>query len=631
MVGTVNIARDPSPESFAEEKFRLAVESCPSSMIMTDGAGRIILVNTETERLFGYPRSELIGQKMEMLVPERLRSGYLQRRAALMLRPEPVRLGENWNLYGLRRDGIEFPIEVGLNPIRTREGVLVLGVYVDISERKRVDRLKDEFVSTVSHELRTPLTSIAGSLGLLIAGAAGALPEQAARLIRIAQSNSQRLVRLINDILDIEKIESGQIAFKFRRLNVRALVEQVIEANRGYADSFAVPVRLDADAAAGEAYCDPDRLAQVVTNLLSNAVKFSPPHGEVTVAISERAETLRITVRDHGPGIPREFRSRIFEKFAQADAGDMRQKGGTGLGLNIVRQIVTRLGGTVGFEDATGGGTIFYVELPSWTKIAAGAIDVDSKAKAARILLREDDPDLAMALREGLRPLGFSVDFAYAPADAVARALATPYAAIVVDFDLPDGDSINLIRRLRQEPHIYNTPILAISAIGCDKSGLDPSELGVLEHIDKPVDIDRLSQILDRTLAGRGDHRPQILHVDDDRDVLEMVAQSLDPIANVVSVASIEEARYALLLHHFDLAIIDIILGPVSGLNLLPDLHSREGAPIPVIIFSAHGAELKGDLQVEASLDKSSFAALKDLVATVRDRLKLKPSTRETV
>jgi PAS domain S-box-containing protein len=352
MADFAHTTRDLSLKSSAEDKFRLAVEACPNGMVMTDSAGRILLANTETERLFGYRQDELIGQTIEILLPERLRNGHSQYRAGFSRRPETRRLGKGRNLLGRRRDGTEFPIEIGLYPIRNSEGPLVLGVIIDLSDRKRMDRLKDEFVSTVSHELRTPMTSISGSLGLLIGGAAGALPEPATRLILVAQSNSQRLVRLINDILDIEKIESGQTAFKFKRLGARALVEQVIEANRGYADGFHVQIRLDADATAGEVYADPDRLTQIIANLLSNAVKFSPPGGEVAVAVHERDDTVRISVRDHGHGIPNEFRPRVFEKFAQADATDARQKGGTGLGLSIVKQIVARLGGTVGFDDA---------------------------------------------------------------------------------------------------------------------------------------------------------------------------------------------------------------------------------------------------------------------------------------
>lgn len=246
-------------------------------------------------------------------------------------------------------------------------------VVADAGERIRKDRLKDEFVAAASHELCTPLASIAGALGLLIGGAAGPLPEPAVRLLRIAQTNCQRLIRLSNDILDLEKIASGKLAFRSERLSARAAAEQAIESNRAYADSFGVRVRLEQDAVAGDIYADADRLAQVITNLLSNAIKFSPRGGEVVVTICERNDIVRLAVRDHGPGIPLAFRTRIFEKFAQAAAADAPQQGGSGLGLSIVKQIVARLGGTVGFEDADGGGTIFYVDLPAWAQAAADA------------------------------------------------------------------------------------------------------------------------------------------------------------------------------------------------------------------------------------------------------------------
>jgi signal transduction histidine kinase len=234
------------------------------------------------------------------------------------------------------------------------------------TERKRLERLKDEFVSTVSHELRTPLTSISGSLGLLMGKAAGILPEPARRLLEIAHTNSQRLVRLINDILDIEKLESGRVVFNLRRIEVRSLVEKTIEAMKGFAEGHAVRIRIEESGATTDVRADADRLAQVVTNLLSNAVKFSPPDNEVTVSIEQAADLVRISIRDHGPGIPADFKSRIFERFAQAEATNARRQGGTGLGLSIVKQIVERLGGEVGFVDATGGGTIFHVELPVW-------------------------------------------------------------------------------------------------------------------------------------------------------------------------------------------------------------------------------------------------------------------------
>jgi PAS domain S-box-containing protein len=365
VIGTVKITRDITAKKISEEKFRLAVESCPGGMVMIDRGGKIMMVNGEIERLFGYRRAELIGRPVDMLVPESVRARHVGHREAFALKPETRRMGAGRELFARRKDGSEFPVEVGLNPIQTREGVLVLGVVVDISERKRIEQLKDEFVSTVSHELRTPLTSISAALGLLRGTADVKLPDATKRLITIAHSNSQRLVRLINDILDIEKMESGKVVFDLKRVEVRSLLAQAIEANRALADAYEVTLRIEeSEPSCTFVHADPDRLMQVVTNLLSNAIKFSPPQTEVLLAVGTTAGGVRIAVRDHGPGIPEKFRARIFEKFAQADGSNARQISGTGLGLSIVKQIVQRLGGEAGFDDAPGGGTVFYVVLP---------------------------------------------------------------------------------------------------------------------------------------------------------------------------------------------------------------------------------------------------------------------------
>jgi PAS domain S-box-containing protein len=248
-------------------------------------------------------------------------------------------------------------------PIRNFNGKIVGIVEIarDITESKRQEQLKNEFIATVSHELRTPLTSIIGSVGFLASGAAGNLPGAVFRLLNIAHANCQRLVRIVNDILDIEKIESGKMNYDRRPVEVRELVDQVIQANQAFAAEYGVSIRLDASQGHGVVIADPDRLAQVITNLLSNAIKFSPRNGDVTIAIENPEDLVSISVRDCGPGIPADYRDRIFEKFVQVDATDRRKRGGTGLGLSIVKQIVDHLDGTISFEPAPDGGTIFKV------------------------------------------------------------------------------------------------------------------------------------------------------------------------------------------------------------------------------------------------------------------------------
>ncbi len=257
-------------------------------------------------------------------------------------------------------------------PIRDSRGDIVGIVEVarDITETKRQQQLKDEFIATVSHELRTPLTSILGAVGCLVGGAAGELPDAAARMLTIAMNNCRRLVGIVNDILDMEKIEAGKMRYDKRPLDVHALAVQVVEASQSFAADHGVALRMDGAADRGEVFsvfADSDRLSQVLTNLISNAIKFSPRETEVAVSIERRDETIGISVRDRGPGIPDDYKDRIFEKFVQVDATDRRRRGGTGLGLSIVKQIVEQLDGTIGFAPAPGGGTVFKLALKAWT------------------------------------------------------------------------------------------------------------------------------------------------------------------------------------------------------------------------------------------------------------------------
>jgi signal transduction histidine kinase len=258
-----------------------------------------------------------------------------------------------------------------------------VAIVRDASERKRIERLKDEFVSTVSHELRTPLTSIAGSLGLLSGGAAGQLPETVRRLISIAHRNSLRLIRLINEILDLEKIEAGKLTFARSSVALPELAAEAIEANQAFAQDHGAKVVLEADHAVPNVLGDRDRLMQVLTNLLSNAIKFSPRGGIVRVRVAAQQNLVRLTVADDGPGIPAEFRPRMFTKFAQADTSDTRSKGGTGLGLAVAKEIVELHGGTLTFDTEIGRGTAFHVDLPAQTTAAfAGSAPVRAAEKS---------------------------------------------------------------------------------------------------------------------------------------------------------------------------------------------------------------------------------------------------------
>jgi PAS domain S-box-containing protein len=605
-----------------ESRYRGLLEAAPDAMVVVNHGGEIVLANLQAEKEFGYGPDELLGQNMKNIIPH----GFAERLLSVGLSSAEdtltLQIATGIELTGLRKDRSEFPVEIMLSPLESAEGILVIR---DISARKRIERLKDEFVSTVSHELRTPLTSISGSLGLLAGQWASKLPESAARLLAIAHTNSQRLVRLINDILDIEKLESGHVVFNFSQVAVRTLVEHAIEDNRGFAESYGVRVRLDTDSADLDVNADPDRLAQVVTNLLSNAIKFSPADGEVLIAVTKNENRVRITVRDHGSGVPDDFKLHIFEKFAQADATNTRQKSGTGLGLSIVKQIVERLGGKVGFDDPPGGGAAFYVELPVWDGSTGGEIDLDSDASGTRILFCEDDREAAVIVREQLRQAGFAVDFAHTVAAAVARTDATRYAAILVDLQLPDGDGVGLIVRLRAQANYRDTPIIVIAGDPEQgRSDVRSSRLNVLHWISKPIKFEPLIHIIKVAIPPPLRQRPRILHVDDDYDVLALVNHELGTFADVVSADSMQSALRTLATDRIDLVVLDIALGADSGLDLLPDLRGNLGNVIPVLVFSTHGADITCDGQVYATLSKMN-SSLENLGAAVRGRLALLP------
>jgi PAS domain S-box-containing protein len=452
-----------------EEQFRLALEAAPTGMLMTDGAGTIMLVNAQIEKLFGYPRNELLGQRIEVLVPERFRNHHPGLREAFSRDPLARPMGEGRELYGLRRDGTEVPIEIGLNPLRTPDCEFVLSSVVDISHRQEIERMRRDFISTVSHELRTPLTSISGSLGLLCSGAVGVLPEKAASMVRIAHQNSERLARIINDILDIGKIDAGALDLRMVAVSLSDLVQQTVEANMGYAEKHQVRFLFDTTSASGRVTVDTDRLTQVLSNLLSNAAKFSPPGADVLIRVLAGPTTMRVEVEDSGPGIPEKFRSRVFEQFAQADHSASRRFEGTGLGLNIARKLLEAMGGTIGFSTALGQGTIFHFELPRIGDAlrrelpaesalsdnggdralftAAAATSTGTNSGVPRILHVEDDPDLISVIREALAGRA-DVVAAHSLKDAERLLCEGGFSLAVLDQSLPDGSGLELVDRI---------------------------------------------------------------------------------------------------------------------------------------------------------------------------------------
>ena len=476
----VGVSLDITDRKHGDEQFRLAIEAAPTGMLLMNAAGAIVLVNAQIEELFGYPREELLGKQIEMLVPARFRMHHPGFRKEFFSAPRARAMGAGRDLYGLRKDGSEVPIEIGLSPLHTPEGAFVLSSIVDLSQRYEIDRIRTDFVSTVSHELRTPLTTISGSLGLLQSGALGALPEKAAAMVQIAYKNSGRLVRLVNDILDIGKLEANQLAMQMASVPLAELLQQSVEANTSYAETYGVRFLLDAPSVADRVMVDPDRLMQVITNLLSNAAKFSPPGSEVHIRLRPGLTSIRIEVEDFGPGIPEEFKTRIFEKFAQADASTTRRFEGSGLGLSIARKLTEAMGGTIGFSTVVGRGSMFYIDLPqsesasiplentqsdgaTLPAAASPGSEVVTAVSGAvpRLLYVEEDDALTTAIRATL-----AGQAAIVPVRGVQEAerllRLEQFEMVILDLALPDGNASALVDRIAQMAG-RSVPIVVLS------------------------------------------------------------------------------------------------------------------------------------------------------------------------
>ena len=347
-------------------KLSLFADRAPIAVLELDAQGTVTQVNPGAEVLFGYSAAEMIGRQIKdrLVLPE-LRPEFDRQWAHLIESREPL---SALRIRSPRRDGLQVVCEWTVTPLVNPEGTIiaVIAQGQDVTLQLEAARLKKEFTSTLSHELRTPLTSIIGSLQLINSGVLGDLTQDIGELTAVAERNGTRLLDLINDLLDIEKIESGKLTLAPEVFSLSDLVREALVLNKAFAERFKVRFELKGEPPARSVQVDRKRLLQVMTNLLSNAAKFSADGGTVEISVEERGPNLRVGVHDRGPGIPDAFRSRIFGRFAQADSTTSRQKSGTGLGLAISKRLVEMMQGRIGFESRDGGGTTFWFELPRY-------------------------------------------------------------------------------------------------------------------------------------------------------------------------------------------------------------------------------------------------------------------------
>lgn len=362
IVGASKIVRDITGLRKAERHFRLLLESAPDAIVIADGEGKIVLVNSQTEKLFGYSRDEIIGKSGDILVPERLQGNY--RAMFFKAAGKGTMMNTVLELHAIGKDGTEFPVEINLSNLDTEEGILVSSSIRNVSERKLAEQRLSEFYAILAHELRTPLASIQGSLDLIVGRVIK--PEQEVELMEIARTETRRMLRLINDLLDLEKIEAGAVNLKLAPVPVKQMVDKAIDSLRGMAMESEVKVVADATSDI-RLRCDEDRIIQVLTNLLSNAIKFSPAHSVVEIVVKSSQADIKFQIKDQGPGIAEQHLEKLFHKFTQG-AKNSGRYAGTGLGLAIAKSIVEQHGGKIGVESKIGVGSTLWFTLPDMAK-----------------------------------------------------------------------------------------------------------------------------------------------------------------------------------------------------------------------------------------------------------------------
>ena len=584
-------------ERATEATFRGLLDAAPDAMVIVGRDGSIVLVNAQTERLFGYRREELLGRSIESLVPERLRGGSLHRGDL-----SGTQTDTDTDLSCMRKDGTEFSAEIRFSPLETASGTLVTAAIRDVSQRKQLEariqqanRLKSEFLANMSHELRTPLNAIIGFAELMCDGAVAVSALQQKEFLGHILTSGRHLLQLVNDILDLSKVEAGKMDFRPEAIDVARVVGEVVTMLRTVAASKSLRVDVAIDPEVVGVILDPARLKQVLYNYLSNALKFTPEGGQVRIRVSrDTAETIRIDVADTGPGIKPADMDRLFIEFQQLDATLTKKHAGTGLGLALTRRIVEAQGGSVGVHSTPGEGSVFHAILPRQSRPRAPSVlappTVIGNPGCPTVLVIEDERAEQTRLVKTLAEAGYAVETATSGREGLARFQERHFDALTLDLLLPDMNGLEVLKEIRRGATNPDVPVVVVSIVG------DQGAVGAFPVHDvlvKPIEGCSLLSSLER--AGVVAERPgSVLVVDDDLELLGLMQATLGHLGYSATCEQSSAAALQVAEKDRPLAIIlDLIMPGMSGFEFLERFrdqpHNRD---VPVIVWTAKDLSL---------------------------------------